>query len=354
MSVRESLPFLLACVLVAGLVVGAIVERQGRSDPPGRGHDLRAPIVVAYAGGPGEVVLDWRRAAARVVRWQYRMVDADGMGAAWSDVPGSNRATRQFRVGGLDEYSRYRFEVRPVLRGGPSFEAGDPLQAGNWGATTLFVGDDGIPWIREHALVEGGRTLRVDRSEYVIDVPAGMVVGLRNLSLHSDGSFSGQLEDWISGSTLRVSAGEYVSRHVAWTPEGDPWAVGLPSPDAVNEWFDQIVASTRRIPRSGPSPEERAGSCASGATTLDPASVPGLAIDCGALNFARLAWSDGVVNWDADTPIEQWDGVTVGGTPPRVLRVELPDRGITGTIDPVFARLSALTHLDLSGNDLTG
>ena len=355
MRVRESLPLIFACLLMAGLVGGAILERQGRSGPPDRGHELRAPIVVTYAGGPGEIVLDWRNEAARVVRWQYRMVDANGEpGAAWRDVPGSSHATRQFRIGGLDAYTPYRFEVRPVLTGEPAFKAGDPLDARNWGATTLFVGDDGIPWIREHALVEGGRTLRVDRSDYVIDVPAGMVLALRGLSLHVDGSFSGGIEDWISGSALIVKAGEYVARRVAWAPEGDPWAVGLPNPGVVNEWFDQIVASTRRIPRSGPGPEERAGSCASGAVTFDPASTPGLATDCGALNVAQRAWSDGVVNWDTDTPIEQWDGVTVGGVPLRVLRIELPDRGIAGTIDPAFARLSALTHLDLSGNELTG
>ena len=353
MRVRAALPFLLACLLVAGLVAGVIVERQGRSDPAGHTPYHRLPTLIAYSGGPGEIVLEWSSDAVGIARWQYRVRDPHSRPwGAWTDVPDSDADTAHVRLGGLAEDTSYHFEVRPLIAGGSEVTPGDPFE---WTrAQTLFVGDDGIPWLRAHLPVEGGRTYRIGRSEYVIDAPGGMVLSLGEISLHADGSFSGALEHRWSGSVLSVRVGEYVGRRVAWTPEGSAWAAGGPDPLVVNEWFDEIVASTRRVPYSGPGPEVRDGSCASGAAAVNPATAPSLSVDCAALLIVARQWRDGALNWDASAPIGQWDGVIVGGTPPRVQRVELPDRDLEGIIDAMFARLSALTHLDLRGNQLTG
>ena len=49
-----------------------------------------------------------------------------------------------------------------------------------------------------------------------------------------------------------------------------------------------------------------------------------------------------------------WAGLTTGGAPSRVTRVELDDEGLTGSSPVQLGSLSGLTHLDLSDNSLTG
>ena len=82
---------------------------------------------------------------------------------------------------------------------------------------------------------------------------------------------------------------------------------------------------------------------------------PGLMLDCQLL----LVLEDGLrgtatLNWDSSTAIGSWDGLTTGGTPAHVTKVELDDEDLTGTIPTELGSLSELTHLDLSGNSLTG
>ena len=82
---------------------------------------------------------------------------------------------------------------------------------------------------------------------------------------------------------------------------------------------------------------------------------PGLLLDCQLL----LVLKDGLrgtatLNWDSSTAISSWDGLTTGGTPTRVTKVELDDESLTGKLSAKLGRLVGLTHLDLSGNSLTG
>ena len=81
-----------------------------------------------------------------------------------------------------------------------------------------------------------------------------------------------------------------------------------------------------------------------------------LAADCAALLAARdvLAGDDGSLNWSASVPVPQWDGVAVSGTPRRVTELALRSRGLTGSVPPELADLSALERLALDGNALTG
>ena len=95
--------------------------------------------------------------------------------------------------------------------------------------------------------------------------------------------------------------------------------------------------------------------CVAGGAVSDAANNPGLVSDCDTLLAARdtLAGTASL-NWVADTPITQWDGVTVGGTPKRVRRLSLEYGGLTGEIPAELGSLANLGVLRLFNNQLTG
>ena len=82
---------------------------------------------------------------------------------------------------------------------------------------------------------------------------------------------------------------------------------------------------------------------------------PGLTADCAALLAARdtLAGT-ATLNWSANAPITTWDGVTLGGSPLRVIKLQLPNKGLTGEIPTELGSLANLQELWLGGNQLTG
>ena len=94
--------------------------------------------------------------------------------------------------------------------------------------------------------------------------------------------------------------------------------------------------------------------CVSGGAVVDTTNL-GLMSDCVTLLEARdtLAGTASL-NWAADTPITQWDGVTVFETPQRVTWLRLEARGLTGKIPAELGNLSNLQLLSLRGNQLTG
>ena len=88
---------------------------------------------------------------------------------------------------------------------------------------------------------------------------------------------------------------------------------------------------------------------------VDPANID-LASDCEALLDARdvLVGLGGPLNWSASTPIAQWDGVTVDGTPMRVTTLDLRKMRLKGMISSHLSRVTALRELYLQDNHLTG
>ena len=88
---------------------------------------------------------------------------------------------------------------------------------------------------------------------------------------------------------------------------------------------------------------------------VDPANID-LVSDCEALLDARdvLVGLGSPLNWSASTPIAQWDGVTVDGTPMRVTTLDLRKMRLKGMISSHLSRVTALRELYLQNNHLTG
>ena len=94
--------------------------------------------------------------------------------------------------------------------------------------------------------------------------------------------------------------------------------------------------------------------CVTGGAVEEVANT-GLVSDCITLLASRdTIAGTASLNWSADRPIMQWEGVTVRGTPQRVTRLALFSKGLDGTIPSELGRLSMLTHLNLRTNGLTG
>ena len=93
--------------------------------------------------------------------------------------------------------------------------------------------------------------------------------------------------------------------------------------------------------------------CVNGIVVSEPQDHPGLVADCEVLLGLRdhLAGDRGL-NWSADIPIAQWDGIAVGDSGVKTL--ELGDSELTGVVPPELGRLRELEWLSLYDNKLTG
>lgn len=97
--------------------------------------------------------------------------------------------------------------------------------------------------------------------------------------------------------------------------------------------------------------------CAAGTAVALPTANPGLVRDCEVLLRARPVFAGSLpdaLNWSPERPISEWDGVVVGGTPPRVLKLKLPAPRANGRIPPELHGLTQLRELDLSNVYLGG
>ncbi len=97
--------------------------------------------------------------------------------------------------------------------------------------------------------------------------------------------------------------------------------------------------------------------CSSGTAISDPVNNAGLISDCEALLEGKDTLDGrGKLNWSADTPIADWDGIAVDGTPERVTEIVFGRGvGLYGTLPPQLGRLTGLRRLSISDKyDLDG
>ena len=152
----------------------------------------------------------------------------------------------------------------------------------------------------------------------------------------------------------------------AWTASSDEGLKYAITELTGGSSYDVQVRATNSV-GTGPWSETRTGTpiessvCLSGGAVTDRDNR-GLVNDCETMLAGRdtLAGT-GSLNWSAETPIAEWDGIIVQGdlpslegTPIRVTRLYLQERELNGTITAELANLDKLKWLFLHGNDLTG
>ena len=107
--------------------------------------------------------------------------------------------------------------------------------------------------------------------------------------------------------------------------------------------------------------------CTSGIAVLDPSVHPELVDDCRQL-LALREWFDPqftdswigedestpLLNWSAALPMQRWTGVAVGGSPRRVVELDLSGMDLRGTVSPDLGKLQGLTELRLNDTNLWG
>ena len=101
--------------------------------------------------------------------------------------------------------------------------------------------------------------------------------------------------------------------------------------------------------------------CTEGTIIPDPEKHPMLVQDCitlislrETLAGARVEFERFKLDWHPWTMIEEWEGITTGRTPRRVIGISLFGTVLEGEIPPEIAQLDQLHRLNLQGNYLTG
>ena len=164
----------------------------------------------------------------------------------------------------------------------------------------------------------------------------------------------------------------------AWSPDGSRIAIGLGAeldrysrrvPEVLYtmrpDGSDLQVVVTLGVGLVAESVREadlatRYAACTAGYVVPEPGASPGLVSDCQTLMNLRDWLFGGVTtNWNAGTPIDQWVGLTIEGSPRRVtgLRVgsgRYGDAVTAGIIPPELADLPKLRRLELAGNQISG
>jgi len=116
-----------------------------------------------------------------------------------------------------------------------------------------------------------------------------------------------------------------------------------------------VIVLVTNIVEEGEDETEPTSLCTSQGAVPDGADNPDLVLDCEALYTAKDTLTRTVqLNWALDTPISDWEGITIGGSPQRVTGLSLPHKVLRGTIPPIIQLLTGLEVLDLKNNDLTG
>ena len=164
------------------------------------------------------------------------------------------------------------------------------------------------------------------------------------------------LRSRITAATTTTSGG---ASGVSGTNTPSP--THIPNVSGLSQYYQDIGAYGDITPDDGstatftPAQPPAVPNCANGTAVTEPEVNRGLVYDCEALLESKDALRGASsLNWAATSAITGWEGITTGGTPSRVTKLELSSKSLSGTIPPSLGRLFELTVLDLSNNSLTG
>ena len=159
--------------------------------------------------------------------------------------------------------------------------------------------------------------------------------GTVKVEVDPDDALAGHVLDFIElDGTVSLSldvfdaAVDTVTNTLTWSVSSQPWHDG-----------DLLMVRIREAPPS----------CSNSSAVANPGSEPALVSDCEALLGLKddLAGTASL-NWSLDRAIASWAGVTVGGTPERVTRLDLTDRRLTGELPAGLGALTGLRDLHLA------
>ena len=152
---------------------------------------------------------------------------------------------------------------------------------------------------------------------------------------------------WLGAAVLAAGVAMLALAVVA-TRDSGPAAATTPTPSAATP-----TATVAASPTVAPTPESLV--CTDAALGETRAANPALAADCDALLGLRDALAgDASLNWRADRPMTQWEGVAIDVKPRRVVSLWLTREGLTGALPPALGQLTHLVALGAGHNRLTG
>ena len=297
----------------------AVFEDRGLGQPP-----AIYIHVVGSDGGTAPRLTD----AASGPTWS-----PDGERIAYAKVDGDDVALYTIAADGTDARRLAAIEGWHLGRGGP-----DPAKA----------------WISKVSWSPDGSKILVLANERAY--PGLQVIGAGggNLALvRFDMPRTESVEDvaWSPDGERITMVGEFsgYSESIVLATVGPEWTdVRVLVQASVEGSLVGLVAENGDI-------SSHVAACGDGVAVPEPEANPGLVEDCEVLlelqNALAGPWGLG---WITSRNMSEWDGVVVGGSPPRVREVVLVERSLGGEVPTELSGLTELRVLGMRNNALIG